>query len=633
MKTGYQAENRPGVIPVETAVTLHGLFNERVRLSPDAIACRYYDPDTETWCERTWLQLDGEIARWQSALAREGLAPSDRVAIMLANGPEWVMADQAALRLGLVVVPVYVADLAGNTAYTLQDSGARLLFLENQAKWQAFSMVQNQLPDLVRVVMVRPEPESRAAATTSGNPGKGSTGEDIVDESAPAGLLCSLDSWLPAVPDDVSCAASGTHDLATIIYTSGTSGRPKGVMLSHHNILSNAHACLQAVPLSPDDLFLSFLPLSHALERTVGYYAPVMCGATIAYTRLIQKLQEDMVAIRPTVLVSVPRIYERIYAAIQARLAQGPALAAWLFHLAVEVGYSRFEYAQGRGSWKLSHLLWPWLERQVARKVTARMGGNLRQVISGGAALSPEVSRVFIGLGLSVLQGYGMTENSPVACCNRPGENRPVSVGLALPGVEVRLGENGTLLVRGPGVMAGYWKNPEATAAVLSADGWLDSGDVATMDEQGYVTITGRLKEIIVLSNGEKVPPVDIETAILRDPLFSQVMLVGEGKPYLCLLAVPDAGHLEAVAEQAGVDTVPDKLAGNRQIRDVLLKRVTQQTGEFPGYARIRRITLIAEPWTVENGLLTPTLKLRRIQVAERYHAEISAMYDGYHVA
>lgn len=627
--TAHQGEGRPDNIRLEAAATLHGVFSERVRLSPDATACRYYDSATGQWCERTWSEMDGEVSRWQSALAREGLVAGDRVAVMLANSPEWVIADQAAMRLGLVVVPVYVNDLAGNAVYTLQDSGARLLLLENQTRWQALATVGERLHEIVRVVMVRPGRESRKTAIASG----GADGSAGIQESNGAGFVCPLDSWLPAVPGEVPCFASGAHDLAAIIYTSGTSGRPKGVMLSHHNILSNVRACLQAVPLSCDDLFLSFLPLSHALERTVGYYAPVVCGATIVYTRSIQQLQEDMVLTRPTILVSVPRIYERMYAAIQTRLATGPAFAAWLFNVAVEVGYSRFEYAQGHGSWKLSHLLWPWLEKRIARKVTDKMGGNLRQAISGGAALSPEIARVFIGLGLPVLQGYGMTESSPVVCCNRLGKNRPASVGLPLPGVEARLGENNTLQIRGPNVMSGYWNNPEATAAVLSADGWLDSGDTATIDEQGYVTITGRLKEIIVMSNGEKVPPADIETAILRDALFQQVMLAGEGKPYLCLLVVPDEDRLRAVAMQVGIDPYPAvDLAGSKQIRDMLLKRIALQTKEFAGYARVRRITLIAEPWTVENGLLTPTLKLRRKQVMERYGAEIRAMYEGHHV-
>ena len=595
------------IIPVETAGTLDGLFRERVRRSPQMIAYRDYDRSSGKWRDLTWEQMDEGVARWQTALSREKLIPGDRVAIMLRNCPEWVMFEQAALRLGLVVVPLYTADRAENAAYILHDAGVKVLLLEELAQWYAFSEVHNQIGGLARVVMIQSRPEKTDDA-----------------------LVFALHDWLPEKAEEGQHVNRDSHELATIIYTSGTLGRPKGVMLSHHNILANAHSCSQGVPLWQDDLLLSFLPLSHTFERTAGYYVPMMCGATVAYARSIQQLQEDLLIIRPTILVSVPRIYERVYAGIRAKLGEGPALNRKLFNLAVEVGSSRFEYQQGRGSWHVSHLLWPLLETLVAKKVMSKLGGRLRGAMSGGAALSAEISRIFIGLGLPILQGYGMTESSPVVCNNTFENNVPSSVGLPIPGVEVKLGENNALLIRGPNVMLGYWNNPEATQAVLTPDGWLNSGDIARIDKDGRITITGRLKEIIVMSTGEKVPPGDMEAAILRDSLFEQVMLIGEGRSYLSTLVVLNSGNWESVSGQYNLDRDWRHLMQNQKLEEILLERIAHQVREFPGYAKIYRVALMPEPWTIENDMLTPTLKLRRSRVLERYKTEADKLYEGH---
>ena len=607
------------VIPVEVAGTLDGLFRERVRRSPDRIAYRDYDRSAGTWRDLTWSQMDTRIAQWEIALARENIPPGERVAIMLRNCPEWVTFEQAALRLRLVVVPLYTADRPENAAYILCHSDARILLLEDLAQWQMFAEVRKQLSSLVRVLTVQGGPER-----------------------ANDGLVLTVHDWLP---DGMQRGLTGEpagqpqqgmpagkpdpHEMATIIYTSGTSGRPKGVMLSHHNILTNAHSCLNWVPMRPDDLLLSFLPLSHTFERTAGYYVPMMGGATVAYARSVHQLQEDLLTIRPTILVSVPRIYERIHAGISTKLADGSALSRKLFNLAVDIGYSRFEYQQGREARRISHLLWTVLEILVARKVMAKLGGRLRGAMSGGAALSARISRVFIGLGLPILQGYGMTESSPVVSSNRFQDNLPSSVGRPIPGVEVKLGENAALLIRGPNVMLGYWKDPEATRAAITEDGWLNSGDIARIDEHGRITITGRLKEIIVMSTGEKVPPADMEAAILQDALFEQVMLIGDGRSYLSALVVLNSRNWQSIAGQYDLDPDWHKLSGEHKFEEILLQRIAHQIREFPGYAKVYRVELAHEPWTVENHMLTPTLKLRRNHVLEHYKTEIEKLYDG----
>lgn len=595
------------MISVETARTLDGLFRERVRRSPHATAYRDYDVSEEIWRDYTWDDMANAVKRWQMALSQENLSPGDRVAVMARNCPQWVMFEQAALGLGLVVVPLYTEDRAENAAWCLDNAGTALLLLENMTRWEAMNEAMPGLRQLKRIVILDASPEDVRQ-----------TGDK---------RAIALQDWLPETPGDIPSVQNDPHALATIIYTSGTTGRPKGVMLSHNNILSNAYSSAQVVTVRPDDVLLSFLPLSHTFERTAGYYVPMLCGATVAYARSIRQLQDDLLIIRPTILISVPRIYERIYAGIQAKLAEGPAISRLLFKLAVDIGYSRFERQQKRVGWRVSHLLWPLLDKLVARKVMEKLGGRLWQVMSGGAALSPEISRVFIGLGLPILQGYGLTETSPVVCANRLDDNLPSSVGRPAPGVEVKLGEQNALLIRGPNVMLGYWNNPEATHAILSADGWLNSGDTASIDAQGRVTITGRLKDIIVTSTGEKIPPADMEAAILRDPIFEQIMIVGEGRSYLSALTVLSKRGWEVVATHCNAKNDPHALACDEYAEEIILEKIARQISGFPGYAKVHRALLISDPWTVENEMLTPTLKLKRKKIYEHYQGEIDQLY------
>lgn len=593
------------LIPVEAAVTLDGLFRERVKRTPDLVAYRAHNESHNTWRDYTWAQIDHQVARWQAALEKEGVKAGDRVAVMLRNCPEWVTYDQAALGLGLVVVPLYTQDRPENVAYIIRDSGCKVLLIEGAEQWQVLSEVKGQLESVTRILTVLPVPNA-------GEP-----------------RLRSLGEWLPDQGGATRHVPRDPQALATIVYTSGTTGRPKGVMLSHNNILTNAAACCDVLVAGHDDLFLSFLPLSHTFERTCGYYLTVMTGSMTAYARSVLVLAEDLQTMRPTILVSVPRIYERVYGRIRTALDEGSPLKKKLFTLAVDVGWARFEHAQGRGPWKPSFLLWPVLNALVAKKILARLGGRMRAALSGGAALPPDISRVFTGLGLCVLQGYGLTETSPVACANRPDDNLPASIGKTVPGVQVRIGAQNALMIKGPNVMLGYWNNPEATKAMIQPDGWLNSGDTARIDEQGHIFITGRLKEIIVLSNGEKVPPVDIEVAITRDPLFEQVMLLGEGKPFLSAMTVLNADHWKKVCADRGLDAGPAKLA-SKQAEEILVSRIATQMKEFPGFAQVRRVSATLEPWTVENGLLTPTMKLKRAKVLEKFNAEIDGMYAGH---
>ncbi len=598
-------ENSNHYIKPEEAVTLHGLFLERVKRSPDNTAYRYFDMHQDAWLALTWGQMREQVARWQAALLRENLAAGDRVAIMLRNCPQWVIFEQAAMSLGLVVVPLYTVDRPDNVAYIVNDAQVKVLLFETGEQWQDLRTVIGQLGCVQRFVSLE---------KNSGNGG------------GDPRLQCE-DAWLPAQAVLQPERERKRDELATIMYTSGTTGKPKGVMLSHHNIVYNAYVSYMVFPVGQNDCALSFLPLSHAFERTAGYWL-MIAGATVAYARSIPMLADDLKIIHPTILVAVPRIFERIYSAIHAKLEEAPPLRRKMFTLAVDVGWDRFEYQQGRGAWTPKLLLWPALKHLVADKVMDRLGGHLRLSISGGAALPPKVSRLFIALGLPLIQGYGLTETSPVISANRIEHNYPASVGLPMPDIEVRIGAQNALLVKGPCNMLGYWHNPEATAAMIDKDGWLNTGDTASISASGHITITGRLKEIIVMSNGEKVPPADMETAILRDPLFEQLMVHGEGHPYLVVLAVVNPEQWQAFAQQVGVrPDMPESLRDTR-VEQQALQRVSAQIGEFPGYAKVRRVLLLTEPWSIENGLLTPTLKIKRAKVFARYEKEIAQLYE-----
>lgn len=591
------------IIAPDQVKTLSELFRERVRRMPDKIAYRQYDAARERWFDTSWRDMAREAARWQAALRGCGLVKGDRVAVMLRNSREWIIFDQAALGLGLVTVPLYIEDRPENAAFILRNAGAKLLLVEGAEQWRMLLCCEDGLPTVEHIVSI----------------------EDIQGGADPR--LGSLKNWLPEKAPELQTESLSPDELASIVYTSGTTGRPKGVMLTHRNILHNAWSSARTVDIDSSAEFLSFLPLSHTLERTIGYYLALMVGGTVAFNRSIKLLPDDLLAIRPTVLISVPRIYERVYARVNESLQSQPRLRRLLFQATLHIGWRRFKWRQGEAQWSPSLLLWPLLQRLVASKIMARLGGRVRLAICGGAPLPAGVSRFFISLGLTLLQGYGLTEASPVISVNRVDRNRPDSIGLPLPDIEVRIADSGELETRSPCVMSGYWQDEAATRAVFTDDGWLRTGDKARRDKDGFLYITGRLKEIIVLSNGEKVPPADMEMAIAMDPLIDQVMVIGEGKPYLAALLVLNPEAWNAAARGQGMK--PDGASALRQqkAQSLLLQTVSSRLKEFPGYAQIRKVYATLEPWTVENGMLTPTLKLKRGSLMEKYSAEIAGLY------
>ena len=600
-------QNRRGTryLMFDDTATISDVFALRCRTSPNAPAYRQFDSGSKEWVGVNWREVGDRVARMREGFRREALQPGERVAVMLKNSIHWVVADQGAFAHGLVTVPLFVDDRPDNVAFILNDANVKLILIDGEDHWKRLKTVREQLGSLQRILTVKP----------------------VVDADEPR--LTLLADWLPAAADNFDRPAVKGSDLATIVYTSGTTGKPKGVMLSHRNILSNVQSGLAVYDVFAEDVFLSFLPLSHMFERTADYYLNVVSGASVVFSRSIPQLAEDFRIVQPTIIFSVPRIYERFLAAINDQLRKSSPIKRQLFDLAVDVGWDRFEYQNGRGPWKVSFLLWPVLKKLVADKLLSRFGGKLRFAVAGGAALSPSVSKVFVGLGLPICQGYGLTEASPLLAVNLLDRNEPSSVGPVVPGVQTRIGDNGVLFARGPNIMMGYWNNPEATRAVLSEDGWLNTGDQVRIDEHGFIHITGRIKEIIVMGNGEKVPPVDMEMAIQLDPLFEQVLVYGEAKPYLSAIVVLNDEEWGRVAADAKLDP---KLEGEGKARTekYLVQRICKQIKGFPGYALVRKVVVAREKWTIDNGMITPTLKLKRNAIFKKYANAIDDMYKGH---
>lgn len=599
----------PDTITLGDVATLPELFRWRCQRSPEGEAYRQYY-EAEGWRRYSWREVEGLVTCWQVALARESLAVGDRVAVLLKNSVEWVCFDLAAQSLGLAVVPLYTADHENNTSYILADSGARLLLVGHISQWVALAGHRTRFPQLSHVLCLE----------TACTP--------VQDTGIPVSFI---KHWLPSEARPQVNLAKDPHALATIVYTSGTTGRPKGVMLSHFNILSNAQAVLAHVQAYPEDLFLSFLPLSHAFERTVGCYLPMMAGSCVAYARAINKLAEDIATVRPTILVSVPRIYERMYIRLQNQVGEKCAMVRALFHWAQELGWRHFQvtHHHGQAPSRWTALLRPVLRYLVSDKVLAHFGGRLRLAVSGGAPLSHTLSRCLVGLGVPLLQGYGLTEAAPVVTSNRLEDNLPESVGVPLPGVEVRLGEKNELLVRGPNVMMGYWNRTEETARAIDAEGWLHTGDLARIDH-GYVFIVGRLKEIVVLSTGEKVVPEAVEMALMLDPLIDQAMVVGEGKPYLVALLVLNAEAWGALAERWSLPAKDPAALADVRLQHHIEHLCHQRLAGVPEYAQVRRCWLMLEPWSIDNDLVTPTFKLKRPAIEKRFAEDILKLYAGH---
>ncbi|PRC91561.1 AMP-dependent synthetase/ligase [Solimicrobium silvestre] len=591
--------------------TLAELFAWRVRQTPTAEAYREFDNSSGQWISSSWQETNQHIAGFINALSTLAMARGSRIAILLPNGLHAVCIDQATLALAHVPVPMHALDNPASIAYILSDSDASFLIAATDEQWQSIAATNIAFPSLQQVVVLqKTQPESNSSVP-----------------------VLNLQEWLATAhntQEQSTAQFPEPHDLAALVYTSGTTGKPKGVMLTHQNVMSNVRAVVQRIAPVTDDVFLSFLPLSHTFERTAGYYLPIAAGACVVFSRSVKQLPEELLLVRPTILISVPRIYERVYAVIQSKLASSKA-QNWLFNVAIAVGWRRFAGTQGMSSVNvlrstLDELSWQILNPLVASKLMNQFGGRLRVAVSGGAALSPAISHCFLALGIPIVQGYGMTETAPIIAFNAPDDNDPATVGRPITGVEVKIGDNAELLVRGPNVMRGYWKREEDTAKTI-IDGWLHTGDQAEIVAD-RVRIKGRVKEIIVTSTGEKIAPVDLELAITNDSAFEQAYAFGDNAPFIACAVVLSLSYWQQLAISLSLNPDDKQSLQSDSAVNAVVKRLRDLTQSFPYYAQPKAAILTLEPWTIENTLITPTLKLKRKNLEGHFAQDIQRIYS-----
>lgn len=556
----------------------------------------------EEWVVRSYAELAGDVRRLAARLVDLGLAAGDRVAIFAPNTPEWTLADLACATAGLVSVPLYPTSTPDQARYLLADAGCRLAFTGPQEAAK-LAEVRDELPGLERVIGFGDGPDADA----------------------------TLAEELAAAPQDHSrvddrLAAAAADDLATIIYTSGTTGEPKGVMLTHGGFTAQVDVLNRYFDLADTDGSLCFLPLSHALERAWTYV--VLCaGAMNTYVPDPRTVAELMVRARPNLLVSVPRLYEKVVLAARDKVSSSPVKQR-LLEWALRVG-SEFHGAvrDGRPRGKGLILRFKLADRLVLHSIRDAMGGPKKVLACGGAPLRTDIEEFFFACGLLVLQGYGLTEASPLVSFPSPGAYRFGTVGRVIDGAEVRIAENGEICYRGPNLMRGYWGKPEATAAVL-VDGWLHTGDVGELDADGFLRITDRIKDLIVTSTGKNVAPSSIEGLLAADPLFEYTILLGDNRPYLTLLVAPSLPHLEDIGRQLQLTWARrEDLLSHPAILEELRRRVGELTARLSRHEQIRDLRLLVEEFTQENGLLTPTLKVKRKEVERRFAQLVDEMY------
>jgi long-chain acyl-CoA synthetase len=592
--------------------TLIGIFLETCRTygKPDLFMRR----TPEGWENLSTERARTDVEHLALALRGLGVRKGDRVGLLSENRYEWPVADLAIVALGAVTVPIYPTLTSEQCRQLLADSGARVLFVSTPAQFGKIGVIRDRLAALEAVVYLDPVPER----------GERDFGFRYLLEQGVAALRTEPGA-LMRMGQTVS-----PDDLATIIYTSGTTGEPKGAMLTHGNITSNVWAGLQVMHLTYTDRCLSFLPLCHIFERMAGLYAMLAAGVTIAYAQNIDSVAADAVVVRPTVLMGVPRFYEKVFARVMENARHLPPLRRALFHWGLEQGRraARAHFAR-RPLRGLAGIAAGIGDRLVGARVRERIGGRVRFCISGGAPLEPRVLEFFFAIGIPIREGYGLTETSPVICLNPPGREKPGSVGPPLPGVEVRIGEEGEILTRGPHVMRGYYHREEATRAALEG-GWFHTGDIGHLDDEGYLHITDRLKDLLVTAGGKKVAPQPIEAALKLRKWVTEAVLLGDRRPYVVALLVPDFALLETTAKARGWHhTRVTELFARPEVLAIYQAELDRVNATLAPFEQIKKFALLERELSQEGGELTPTLKVRRRVITDKFRTTIDSLYEG----
>ena len=584
-----------------------------------AAITRHQKPDTvsEKRGGKEWVRISSDefvrrVRHVALGLADAGIRPQDRVALISENRPEWSIADLAILSCGAISVPIYTTQAIEQIEFILKDSGTRALLISGGRVLKHARKGFENVDQLEQVIVFDPESarDLPRATTLESIEARGAAIE-AHDRDAFAKLT----------------AEGRPDDLATIIYTSGTTGEPKGVMLTHENFMADVLSITDGLPISPADISLSVLPLSHIFERTV-FYVFCYCGVSVNYAPSFDVVGEYLREVRPTIMTAVPRLFEKVYHRIVKKGMSAGGMKSKIFARSLNIGqrYAELKYKGKRipVSLKARHAL---ADRLVFTKWREGIGGRLRYFVSGGAPLSPTLSYSFLGAGINILQGYGMTETC-IVCANRPEDNCVGSIGKPFTGIEVSIAEDGEILVRGPNVMRGYYGHSQATLAVMR-DGWFATGDVGYIDAHGHLWITDRKKDLFKLSNGKYIAPQLIESLLKQSEFVNQVVVVGSSRKFPVALIVPDWEALKSALRASGEDSSGShaELAGRPAAARLVQKDVTAITAHLTDYERVRRVGLLAEEFSIEKGEMTPTLKVKRAAIDQRYGQLIDELY------
>jgi len=563
----------------------------------------------------TYSEFQKQTEELAFGLAQLGVKRGEKVSIIAENRPEWVYADMAVLGLGGVDVPLYPISTSDTIEFILNNSESIGIIVSNNFHLNKVLKVRDKCKTLKFIIVMNDMDVSQY--------------EKVYTFSQVMELGKGLKNDNPSLFKD-SLNIAAPDDVATIIYTSGTTGEPKGVVLTHWNIMSNVQSAHNSFPIDENDIFLSFLPLCHIFERMAGYYTAVSCGAMICYAESIEKIAQNMTEIKPTVMTAVPRLFERMHSKIIKNVESQPEKKQKIFQWALEIGKLYFEAGKdGRSipiGLTIKHKL---ADKLVFKKLRERTGGRLRFFISGGAALSRDLGEFFVSAGIKIIEGYGLTESSPVLSCNRLDDFKFGTVGKPFPGVEIKIASDGEILAHGPNIMQGYYKNKKETEATIK-DGWLHTGDIGVFDAEGFLIITDRKKHLFKTTGGKYIAPTPIENLFLASKYIDQFVLIGDRRMFLSALIVPD---FDAVKEYADAHRIQynsiQDLLESKQIYEMLEKELGQFQKRLANYERVRKFKILDQPFSIETGEMTPSLKLKRKVIEERYGDLIEDMYKG----
>jgi long-chain acyl-CoA synthetase len=567
------------------------------------------DKRDKLWRDYSWTEVSEAAGKLRAGLLNLGVRPGDRIAILSDNCPEWIVVDQAVLGLGAIVVPLYTTSGVEETTHVINDSGAKIIAANGPEMVQKLVGMHASIPELAAIIAMH-------AGAESAPPGNGT----------PAiATLASVNAETPA-----AIVEGSGDDLATIIYTSGTTGTSKGVMLSHGNLIANCEDSLAALGLNDTDMTLSHLPIAHSFERTAGYYTVAMAGGTIAFAESLGQIASNLTEVEPTVVLTVPRLLEVIHGRVMRMVEAAPPIRQRLFRMALTAGEQAAEYRhRGKPVPPLLALSMALFRRLVFARVRAIFGSRIRYLISGGAPLPTEINRFLSAAEVPIVEGYGLTEAAPVVAVNlHNGKTRIGTVGLPLARIQAETAPDGELLLRGPNIMKGYYKLEAETREAIDEQGWLHTGDIAKIDVEGYISITDRKKEIIVLSGGKNVSPAYVESKLVGDKFISQACVIGDRRKHLAALLVPDYESLAEFLTDNKLDpNNADAIAQSPALRTFIQGRIREINKQLSDVEAIAAFTIVAQPFTQENGELTPSLKVRRKIVQQHFKDQIDSMY------